>query len=354
MRPPAEPPATPGAVTPQFAASVAGGLLIIGAALSAGLTASLAVNSPELINAYRPAVYAVSAVAGGLGLAVIAARNRLPLRLLYGYPAFAYILICAPAVVSGTSTLFGQTLMLWPVLYSGYLMPETVTWVTLIAGLAASGALAGAAQGSTGHAAGLGITLGVTLLASSAVVISLRRRIDTLVEHMRREARTDALTGLANVRAFETVLDRELLIYERHGSPLSLLAIDIDYFKRINDAAGHPAGDATLRRLADLFTHAVRRSDTVARVGGEEFGVLLTDTTCAQAAERAEALRQATQDASAHWPQPLTISIGVATIPDHALDAPTLRATGDTALYAAKSAGRNTVRTAPRRGQDSP
>lgn len=337
--------ATPGSVTPGFAALIAGVLLEAAAVLGAGLTTSLSGHTPEAISGYRPAVYIVSAVAAVLGLCLILARDRVPMSLLYGYPAAALVLICTPAIVSRTSTLFGQTIMLWPVLYAGYLLPAVVAWVTLGAALTAFGIVVAVIRSA--QIVGAWVDIGATLLFSLAVVLSMRRRIDLLLARLHREARTDQLTGLANLRAFEGVLDRELLLYERHGDPLSLLAVDIDHFKRINDTAGHPAGDAALRRLAHLLTSAVRRTDTVARVGGEEFSVLLPDCPCAQAIERAEELGQAVRDASAHWPQPLTVSIGVATVPDHADDAATLRGAGDTALYRAKSEGRNTVRTAP-------
>lgn len=322
---------------------IAGALLLAGAALSAGLTASLAGRAPELVSGYCPAVYVVSAVAAVSGVSLILARDSVPMTLLYLYPSAAFVLICAPAVISRTSTLFGQTLMLWPVLYAGYLLPEPVAWATLCVGLAAFGAVVGVIR--TAHVVGAWLDIGATLLFSLAVIVSMRRRIAALVGQLRREARTDALTGLANVRAFEEVLDRELLVHERHGDPLSLLAIDIDHFKQINDTAGHPAGDTALRRLADLLAGAARRTDTVARLGGEEFGVLLADCARARAIERAEALRQAVQAAAARWPQPLTVSIGVATVPDHAGDGAGMRAAGDAALYEAKSAGRNTVRT---------
>ncbi|MBR7833425.1 GGDEF domain-containing protein [Actinospica durhamensis] len=336
--------ASAGPVTPRFAALIAGGLLLAGAMLSAGVTASLAGSAPELVSGYRPGVYLVCAVSAVSGVCLILARDRVSMAMLYGFPSAAYVLICASAVLSHTSTLFGQTLMLWPVLYAGYLLPEPLAWITLGVGLAAFGVVAAVAH--TAHVFGVWLDVAATLLFSMVVVISMRRRIDVLLAQLRREARTDALTGLANLRAFEEFLDRELLVYERHGDPFSLLAIDVDHFKKINDTAGHPAGDAALRRLADLLADAVRRTDMVARVGGEEFGVLLTDCSCAEAIERAEGLRQAVQDAAASWPQPLTVSVGVARVPDHADDGAGLRAAGDAALYQAKSAGRNAVRAA--------
>jgi diguanylate cyclase (GGDEF)-like protein len=159
-------------------------------------------------------------------------------------------------------------------------------------------------------------------------------------------ARHDPLTGLMNRRAFDERIDMALASANRSGAPLSLLMVDIDHFKRVNDQHGHEAGDDVLKSLAVLLQARVRETDTVARMGGEEFAVLLPDTDAGGALRVAEALVQ--QAASTRMPLvgQVTVSIGVAT-GLYATDARTsLMRLADKALYAAKHAGRNQVQQA--------
>ena len=167
-------------------------------------------------------------------------------------------------------------------------------------------------------------------------------------------AMTDSLTGLANRRHFGDQLAREATRAAETGRPISLLTLDIDHFKSINDRHGHPAGDAVLRRVALLLEEQVRGSDLLARVGGEEFAVLAVDTGMVEAGQLAERLRKAIEDAGpvsvGHAAVPVTISLGVvsrrirpgelARAPEHLL------AAADDALYRAKRNGRNRVEVA--------
>ena len=159
---------------------------------------------------------------------------------------------------------------------------------------------------------------------------------------------TDPLTGAPNRRHLFIKLESELARAERYGTPLSVLMVDVDHFKRLNDAEGHRAGDEALRRVCDILRSRVRKVDTLARYGGEEFMVLLPQTAKEGAVEVGEKLRRAVFEAStlAVESQPtghVTISIGVACFP---LDAPiqeTLVDCVDAALYASKRGGRNKV-----------
>ncbi|SMH60581.1 diguanylate cyclase domain-containing protein [Azospirillum agricola] len=179
--------------------------------------------------------------------------------------------------------------------------------------------------------------------------ISKRKRLE---EELAVAARTDGLTGLANRRSFDEALDHAWMRARRTSAPLSLLLIDIDRFKLFNDAYGHPAGDACLRRVAATMAGLARRpGDLAARYGGEEMAVILPDTDEAGAVELAERLRSAIQGLDlehAHNPPSgvVTVSIGVAaTVPPDGdrLEPATLVAAADGALYAAKHAGRNRV-----------
>ncbi|MET3940539.1 diguanylate cyclase (GGDEF)-like protein/PAS domain S-box-containing protein [Paenibacillus sp. PvP094] len=154
-------------------------------------------------------------------------------------------------------------------------------------------------------------------------------------------ASTDLLTGLKNRRFFQLKMLESLERYHATQREFSLLVVDIDHFKSINDTYGHPVGDLVLGNLAGLLQSVSRSSDVVARYGGEEFVIILTDCTAEQAVITAERYR--TQVASADWGvYNITISIGVATVAEEDTDQ-SLFQKADMALYASKTGGRNRV-----------
>lgn len=178
------------------------------------------------------------------------------------------------------------------------------------------------------------------------VVVTLQRRAHRLLTELSHLAGTDPLTGLANRRTLFDTLGRETAAHLRRGSTLSLLMIDADQFKQLNDTAGHDAGDEALRRLAAVLSRASRRGDLAARFGGEEFTVIMTDCSLRDAVARADKLRAQIAAESADWRHALTVSIGVAELPRDMTesDAGTqLVHQADAALYAAKHEGRNRV-----------
>ena len=151
------------------------------------------------------------------------------------------------------------------------------------------------------------------------------------------EVRTDPLTGVNNRRGLDDAMGSQLALMSRYGTRFSVVMIDIDHFKQINDVQGHLFGDQTLTQLARLIDESVRETDIVARYGGEEFVIVMPETDLEGAAVFADRLR-----ANVAQAQPLTISGGVA----EALDGDShdsLLARADAALYGAKSAGRNCV-----------
>jgi len=185
------------------------------------------------------------------------------------------------------------------------------------------------------------------LLTALADQAALAIRHAQVVDELRALSTTDELTRLANRRALGRRLDREIERAERFGHPLAVVAIDIDFFKILNDTAGHPTGDAALRVVAASLVAGVRRIDTVARMGGEEFLVLLPETALDEARVVAEKLRERIESETVPGgaTQPggrLTISLGVAALlPGETAEA--LLARADEALYAAKRHGRNRV-----------
>lgn len=159
-----------------------------------------------------------------------------------------------------------------------------------------------------------------------------------------RLAITDGLTGVYNHRRFQERLQEEFVRNSRHPEPFSILMVDLDYFKKINDTFGHPAGDAVLKIIAKLLVKMVRKLDVVARYGGEEFVVLLLKTDSMQAWQMAERIRKAIESAPLDWQGQkidVTVSIGVASQPEDATQREELIACADKALYSSKRSGRN-------------
>ena len=159
---------------------------------------------------------------------------------------------------------------------------------------------------------------------------------------LRALATTDGLTGLRNHRDFHQQLDQEVRRAARENSPLSLIMLDVDYFKGYNDRFGHPAGDEVLKTVAALLGGQARTVDIVARYGGEEFALLMPATDAVGAGSAAERLRRAVEAHS--WEaRAVTISLGVATRTPGPAPAPRLLDEADRALYHSKAAGRNCV-----------
>jgi diguanylate cyclase (GGDEF)-like protein len=154
-------------------------------------------------------------------------------------------------------------------------------------------------------------------------------------------ARTDSLTGLANRRELEGRFVAELERSTRGGHPLSIVVLDLDWFKEFNDRFGHAAGDRALVQLGQALLRATRTSDVVARLGGEEFAVLAPETDELEAYQLAERLRAEVRAAFARQPEKMTVSCGVASFPVHGITTGELLHSADRALYEAKETGRD-------------
>lgn len=175
------------------------------------------------------------------------------------------------------------------------------------------------------------------LLARTAQLIAIKQTMDRL----RSEADRDFLTGLANRRRFRSALNKEVERWRRYHVPCALLLLDIDHMKKINDTHGHPAGDVAIRSVANALTELSRDNDTAARLGGEEFALLLAGVDSIKAVAAAERVRQTVANEPLDDIGTVTVSIGVAACPTHAQSERALFTASDAALYQAKNDGRN-------------
>jgi diguanylate cyclase (GGDEF)-like protein len=177
------------------------------------------------------------------------------------------------------------------------------------------------------------------LLARTRTLLEFKAYLDVCEE----AAFTDHLTGLANRRRFERQLEREVNRTLRLEHPFSLLMIDIDDFKRLNDTFGHDMGDEAIRRIGKVLREGTRGIDLAARIGGEEFAVLLVETELTRGLEVAERLRMAIRDLSIPPVDYLTASFGVAECPSSAQTSTDILKAADNLLYQAKRTGRDRV-----------
>ncbi len=182
-----------------------------------------------------------------------------------------------------------------------------------------------------------------TLAESLALtLVNLRLR-----DRLREQSIRDPLTGLFNRRYMEESLEREISRAARHHKAVSVIMLDIDYFKNFNDSHGHLAGDALLREVGNFLGRNLRLADIACRYGGEEFTLILPDAPLEAVRQRAEALCQAIRDVNIEWQGqwlgPVTLSLGVAVYPRHGMTGYVILRAADEALYHAKREGRNRV-----------
>ncbi len=323
-------------------AEVLAGLFAAGATLAA-----LTVALPHPSNQNDVGLLAI--VAGAYAVAgVLHWRARklppwtLPLALAWGSS-----LITGVAYFSGASPSPLVFFYLWIPLYASYFLTRReaalqVAYVGLVYAV-----LLVLRPPTSGAPAWWIVGMG-TLLVAAIVITTMRVRVELLISRLYDTARTDALTSLANRRGFRELLDLELERARRGETEMTVLVGDLDRFKEVNDRAGHQVGDAALQRVARLLGEGKRQIDSAARVGGEEFALILPDSDADGAFVLAEHLRSALAGEFAEDSVAITISFGLATYPEHGETAASLLRAADEALYAAKDSGRNrTVRHSP-------
>lgn len=184
--------------------------------------------------------------------------------------------------------------------------------------------------------------LRLTLMSGAAFlgirIIGVRRRLE---KQSARQATLDPLTGLMNHRYFHKELERQLALARRYDEQGTVLFLDLDGFKAVNDRLGHRAGDDLLKRVAEIIPRCLRVTDIVARLGGDEFAVFLPRTDTRQANAAAENIRQAISSLAVGASAQVSASIGLVAFPDHGHSAERLLVCADRAMYRAKSEGRN-------------
>ena len=283
--------------------------------------------------ALDPPAWQASLLVGSMTAAVVWIRSARRGELVERYGPWVLLLIVGLAV-SATGNLASpyQPLQVIVVLYAAAFLRSRAFTGLLLAALALT--LTAVVGSGPPYAWGAGAVATLTWGSAAIFLHGLVRRLDDA-------AQTDGLTGLWNHAAFWRRLQAEDARARRQQTPYSVLMIDVDHFKALNDQYGHQAGDAVLRRMADILGKRVRGSDVLARYGGEEFAVLLPDTAQSNAAEVAEKLRRLLAIAG------INVSIGVADNADDNASPDEVVGAADAALYDAKLSGRARVKTAP-------
>ncbi len=295
---------------------------------------------PHAAGASEVGLLAIAVDAYAVGGAMLWQANRLPGWTLQLALAWGSVLVTGVGWFSAEHPSPLVFFYLWVFLYSAYFFPmRTALAEMTFAALLYAGLL-------VGHPPEAGAApwwiVGIATMAIAATVIRVMRdHVEHLISQLSDAARTDPLTGLPNRRGFRELLDLEIERARRSGTPMTVLAGDLDHFKDVNDRAGHHVGDAVLQQVAGLLREGVRQVDVPARIGGEEFAVILPGSDAQAAFAVAERLRCHVRNAFADATVPITISFGVASHPAHAETAASLVRAADEALYGAKDSGRN-------------
>ena len=255
---------------------------------------------------------------------------------LLGCMSVAMVLLLSPGMAAGVFAA-GAVLFHWLLAHT---QPDAATLL--------SNQLNGLSVGVLGWVGAVVMWRNFTLIERQQ--LQLAEANNALMERQReleRLTRRDGLTGLFNRNTFVELTEQELARAKRQANPTALLLLDLDFFKRVNDTHGHPAGDEVLRHVAKVLGSTVRSTDLVGRLGGEEFMVLLPGTTPQAAHNLAEKLRAKVQATPPKWQGqalPVTVSIGVSGPPPGSnMQFDQLYALADQALYTAKEQGRNRV-----------
>lgn len=298
----------------------------------------------------------VAALAIGIAVGFVWSFDRTPMWVFRLAPGAGAVLIGVLAYSAGpTGAAAYLFFLLWVSLSASYFfgLLEALANAVFASAVVVVSLLS---RGDIDHPGQLIVMVAGTMLVNGFVMVGLRYQVQELMLRLDHAARTDFLTRLANRREFNERLVAEIARTDRTGRPLSVLVLDLDSFKLINDRYGHDAGDEVLETFASLVSSAIRKVDLAARIGGEEFGVLAPETTGEEGAALGERLRRIVEEAFQDR-YSVTTSCGVAEYRGTGTDPEQLLRDADRALYAAKADGRNRVAASgpePGRPEDAP
>ncbi|MFN8122803.1 MAG: GGDEF domain-containing protein [Thermoleophilia bacterium] len=296
---------------------------------------------PELAGGDVMGGIAMAAVFTTIAAGMLRYRDRIPVRWWVIAPFAASLCIATSNVATSDASTGSQLFLLWPCIYAALYLNVHQTVAALAVAMACEAAVVFTVMPASRGVIDLSGMMLVSAMAAF-VIGHLRHRVRSLVRALEAQALEDQLTGLPNRRALDMAVEAALRRWARHEEPVTLLTLDVDRFKEINDRDGHAGGDRALREVAAVLRDSLRAVDTVARLGGDEFVVLLPGCGRDAAPEVAEKVRSAVS----RTPSGVTVSVGSATVPGDADDAAGLFRASDAALYAAKHGGRNRVAAA--------
>lgn len=287
----------------------------------------------------RLALIGVSLGALAMVVTVLHFQDRVDLGVIEAMHYLCTSVVALLVYLSGDPATPYALFFLWLAVHACYFLPpRRAAFELTLCATAYAGALV--ALGGSFPLARWAMLVSTTVVLGVVIQV-LRARVRGLISSLSELARRDSLTGLLNRSGFDDAFEQALAGAARHGRSVGVLLADVDGFKEVNDRCGHYAGDRVLERIADTIRQTVRASDIVARIGGDEFALVLPDTAtntpCELAARLCEALGAEFADDAA----PVTVSIGVARFPDHGASTQELLRAADETLYAAKARGGN-------------
>jgi diguanylate cyclase (GGDEF)-like protein len=326
---------------PDVSVRIGASLFIAGAALSIGT-----MLAPHSAAANEVGFYWLALVELLIGLAALSLRGRTARRVAPPLFVVGGILVVSASLyfngeAAGGAATLSEFYYVWPALYAGYFFERRAILALLgLCGVVYAGTLAAVTPDSAIALTRWIVTMSVVAGAAGALH-ALKQHVDGLVGALHAAARTDPLTGMLNRRGFGERFEVEVERAARTSEPFALVLGDIDHFKALNDEHGHIAGDEALAAIGEALRAGCRTIDTAARIGGEEFALLLPGTGSDEAHEAAERLRVAVGELVGPDGAPLTISFGVVEHPVHGAAWSDLMRAADAALYEAKATGRN-------------